>query len=170
MPNWCENTLSIKGTKEQITDFNKRYLPNGNFSFENIVPSPQTIEECPEDYIVHNEEEADKHHLYWDPAQPKNWFNWYDWHCKQWGCKWDATVVSVEQNEDSITIFFETPWSPSIPIIAKLIEDNPQLKIECEYFEPGMWFAGTITKEGLKELSDEEMKKMYPDWCEPEDE
>lgn len=60
MPNWCENTLSIKGTKEQIVDFNKRYLPNGTFSFENIVPSPQTIEECPEDYILHNEEEAVK--------------------------------------------------------------------------------------------------------------
>ena len=57
MPNWCENTLSIKGTKEQIVDFNKRYLPNGIFSFENIIPSPQTIEECPEDYILHNEEE-----------------------------------------------------------------------------------------------------------------
>lgn len=56
------------------------------------------------------------------------------------------------------------------PVIAKLIEDNPQLEIECEYFEPGMWFAGTITKEGLKELSDEEMDKMYPDWCEPVEE
>lgn len=39
MPNWCENTLSIKGTKEQIVDFNKRYLPNGIFSFENIMES-----------------------------------------------------------------------------------------------------------------------------------
>ena len=37
MPNWCENTLSIKGTKEQIVDFNKRYLPNGTFSFENVI-------------------------------------------------------------------------------------------------------------------------------------
>lgn len=71
MPNWCQNTLSIKGTKEQIVDFNKRYLPNGTFSFENIIPSPQTIEECPEDYIIHNEEEANKHHLGWDPTQPK---------------------------------------------------------------------------------------------------
>lgn len=170
MPNWCENTLSIKGTKEQIIDFNKRYLPNGIFSFENIIPSPQTIEECPEDYILHNEEEANKHALYWDPTRPRNWFNWYDWNCHYWGCKWDAEVMSIEQNDDSIKIFFETPWSPSIPIITKLIEDNPQLEIECEYFEPGMWFAGTITKEGLKELSDEEMEKMYPDWCEPVEE
>lgn len=170
MPNWCENTLSIKGTNEQIVDFNKRYLPNGIFSFENIIPSPQTIEECPEDYILHNEEEANKHCLLWDPTQPRNWFNWYDWNCHYWGCKWDATVVSIEQNEESIKIFFETPWSPSIPVIAKLIEDNPQLEIECEYFEPGMWFAGTITKEGLKELSAEEMEKMYPEWCEPVEE
>lgn len=72
MPNWCENTLSIKGTKEQIVDFNKRYLPNGTFSFENVIPSPQTIEECPEDYILHNEEEANKHCLLWNPTQPRN--------------------------------------------------------------------------------------------------
>ena len=78
--------------------------------------------------------------------------------------------MSIEQNEDSIKIFFETAWSPSVPVIAKLIEDNPQLEIECEYFEPGMWFAGTITKEGCKELSDKEMEEMYPDWCEPEEE
>lgn len=47
MPNWCQNTLSIKGTKEQIVDFNKKYLPNEAFSFENIIPSPQTIRNVP---------------------------------------------------------------------------------------------------------------------------
>lgn len=71
MPNWCENTLSIKGTKEQIVDFNKRYLPNGTFSFENIIPSPQTMEECPEDYILHNEEEANKHCLFGTQHNPE---------------------------------------------------------------------------------------------------
>lgn len=106
MPNWCQNTLSIKGTKEQIVDFNKKYLPNEAFSFENIIPSPQTIEECPEEYIIHNEKEANRHLLYWDPTHPKNWFNWYDWNCNYWGCKWNATTISVEQNEDSIKIFF----------------------------------------------------------------
>lgn len=170
MPNWCQNTLSIKGTKGQIVDFNKRYLPNETFSFENIIPSPQTIEECPEDYIIHSEREATRHLLYWDPTQPRNWFNWYDWNCNYWGCKWNATTISVEQNEDSIKIFFDTPWAPPIPVIEKLIEDNPQLEIECEYFEPGMWLAGTITKEGCKELSDKEIEEMYPDWCEPEEE
>lgn len=132
MPNWCQNTLSIKGTKEQIVNFNKRYLPNETFSFENIIPSPQTIEECPEDYIIHSEREANRHLLYWDPTQPRNWFNWYDWNCNYWGCKWNATTISVEQNEDSIKIFFETPWDPPIPVIEKLIEDNPQLEIEYE--------------------------------------
>lgn len=72
--------------------------------------------------------------------------------------------------ENSIEIIFKTPWSPPIPVIEKLIEDNPQLEIECEYFEPGVWFAGTITKEGCKELSDKEIEEMYPDWCEPEEE
>lgn len=170
MPNWCENQLSIKGTKEQIAEFHKRYLPNGIFSFQNIIPSPQTIEECPEDYIVHNEEEADKYHLYWDPTQPKNWFNWYEWNCKCWGCKWDVSGASVLQMDDSIEINFDTPWSPPIPVIEKLIKDNPQLEIECDYFEPGMWFAGTITKEGCEELSDEEIEIKYPDWCQPEEE
>lgn len=170
MPNWCQNTLSIKGTKEQIIEFNKRYLPNGDFSFENIIPSPQTQEECPEDCIIHNEEEANKHHFSWDPTQPKNWFNWYDWNCYYWGCKWDVSRASVLQMENSIEILFDTPWTPPIPVIEKLIKDNPQLEIECEYFEPNMWFAGTITKEGCEKLSDEEIEEMYPEWCEPEEE
>ena len=29
MPNWCENTLTIKGTKEQIVDFNKEIASAG---------------------------------------------------------------------------------------------------------------------------------------------
>lgn len=169
MPNWCQNTLSVKGTKKQLAEFNRRYLPNGIFSFENIISSPQTIEECPEDYILHNEEEADKHHLFWDPTQPKNWFNWYDWKCDYWGCKWDAFYTRVTQNEDAINIELDTAWNPPIPVIKKLIKDNPQLEIKWDYFEPNMWFAGTVTKEGCEELSDEEIEETYPDRCEPEE-
>lgn len=78
--------------------------------------------------------------------------------------------MNIEQNEDSIKIFFETPWDPPIPVIEKLVKDNPQLEIECDYVEPMFGFAGTITKEGCEELSDEEIEEMYPDWCEPEEE
>lgn len=147
MPNWCENTLSIKGTKEQIVDFNKRYLPNGTFSFENIIPSPQTMEECPEDYILHNEEEANKHCLLWDPTQPRNWFNWYDWNCHHWEITWKTNIDGVSitkwhfidgqsrnivQQINQIGEDIARLWGDTTKALPKLIKQLQQKKDELD--------------------------------------
>jgi hypothetical protein len=55
--------------------------------------------------------------------------NWYEWHCKHWGCKWNASESSVEGN----TIEFQTPWSPAVAAIGELSAQHPNLSLVYEW-------------------------------------
>ena len=49
--------------------------------------------------------------------------NWYDWSVQQWGTKWNS-YNSPETSEEEIkktkSIYFQTAWSPPLPVIFKL--------------------------------------------------
>jgi hypothetical protein len=51
--------------------------------------------------------------------------NWYEWRCREWGCKWNASETSVEGD----TIEFSTPWSPAIEAVVKLSKQHPDLRM-----------------------------------------
>lgn len=133
MPNWCHNTIVIKGTAEQLSEFEKKYLKDDTFSLESVIPSPKTTDDCPDEYVIHNESEAASHFLKWDPSNPKNWFNWFNWNCDNWGCKWDASNSAVNRHKNSIDIEFDTPWGPPCNVIDRLIADNSDIKIKHKY-------------------------------------
>lgn len=133
MPNWCHNTITIKGTPEQLSEFSKKYLQNDEFSFESVIPSPKTVDDCPDEYVIHNESEAAKYFLKWDPSNPTNWFNWFNWNCYNWGCKWDASYPEIYRYKNSIKIEFDTPWGPPSNVIERLVSDNPDIKIKHKY-------------------------------------
>jgi Ferredoxin-like domain in Api92-like protein len=71
--------------------------------------------------------------------------DWYSWNLANWGCKWDASDVYVE--EDSATywaISFDTPWSPPIPAMESLSLLFPDVKFTLRYEEEQGW--GGITE------------------------
>lgn len=52
--------------------------------------------------------------------------DWYDWRCKHWGTKWNATDCYIEDwDEDLLKITFSTAWAAPLPIFKKLIKSNP---------------------------------------------
>lgn len=60
--------------------------------------------------------------------------DWYDWCCNNWGTKWDACDASVCRNDpNAATISFQTAWAFPTPVIQKLSEMFPELKIEGKY-------------------------------------
>ena len=165
MPNWCENCLTIIGDSKKIAKLLRSICnEEGEIDFEKIIPSPKTIEECPERYIVKEEEKVS---ISREPDRP--WFNWYEWQCNNWGTKWNADYSSdsllnkakelEEHNydgcDDGVDIFFSTAWSPAIPIAEKLIEDNKDLNIELKYFEWGMWYGGIVDEYGNRDCEDD---------------
>jgi hypothetical protein len=81
-----------------------------------------------------------------------------DSHIALWGTKWEATTISMVENEDHISICFDTAWEPPIEFYQNL-PDN--IFVEGEYFEPGMMFCGYFHKD----RGDSRMDLILdPDW------
>ena len=69
--------------------------------------------------------------------------DWYDWSCKYWGTKWNASNTYVKEIKNNYINFkFETAWSPPLPILESLMEQYPMLKFSLSFEEPGMGFKG----------------------------
>lgn len=135
MPNWVNNRLTVTGKKEKLEAFKKQHLQikadadeTYRFDFNTVIPEPKVIEDCPEDCLVKEES-----HIVKDTDRP--WFDWYSWHCKHWGTKWNACEANVIETDDELTIWFDTAWSPPEPVILKIIEMHPELEFEYKYVE-----------------------------------
>jgi hypothetical protein len=119
MPNWCFNTLTIQGPKEQVDSIRKRlntpyqkkfdnwnietqqmeikeYLfPNPVFAFHNIY---NHIEDGVSDEVYLSQSN------YSAPIEEQLLFkgnNWYDWNVRNWGTKWDVGVSHDDEYPDT---------------------------------------------------------------------
>jgi hypothetical protein len=151
MPNWCENKLTVRGSKEALINFIKKHIPFKEddcqqcyLDLKSIIPEPQTPEECDPDFVI---KQGEDRRLV--QKEGREWFDWYGWHCAYWDTKWNTCDGYFEDMIDDgfITLWFYTAWSPCINPIKKLIEMYPDLEFEYRYFEPGMFFCGSIEKE-----------------------
>ena len=69
--------------------------------------------------------------------------NWYDWKLEQWGTNRDIAtddVYSLEFENETLTMFFDTAWSPPIRLYEFLSENG--WYIEAYYFEESEGFCG----------------------------
>jgi hypothetical protein len=64
---------------------------------------------------------------------------WHSWNCDNWGTKWGAYNGRQEGN----VLYFDTAWSPPLPVIQKLSEQHPNTKFTLHYVDEGWGFAGS---------------------------
>jgi len=162
MPNWCYNSLSIEGSKEEIsaikTQLNQPFqrqhdqwnmetrqmelldtnYSNPVFAFWNIV-KPTNLEE----YNKQSDHSV--------PLEEQLMFkgdNWYDWNVRNWGTKWDVAVRDgedypetelMEEDETSLAYRFNTAWSPPLPAIEALSAQYPDVEFNLSYEEETGW-------------------------------
>jgi hypothetical protein len=81
---------------------------------------------------------------------------WYEWHCSNWGTKWNA--CEVEWTDDN-QVEFETAWSFCFPIVEKLSQLFPDIAIEFSYADED---CGSNTGTGTIK-NGEEIDCEYPD-------
>jgi hypothetical protein len=143
MPNWCSNSLKITAT----TDNNRKLLDELEKQFENTDKAVifDMIKPTPLDLLEGS--------------------GWYDWRIKNWGTKWDATILSAHKDGDTATLYFETAWAPPIEIYKALEEEG--FKVEATYVEQGMQYAGHY-KEGA-DFTDKEPEFLQSLYNEEED-
>lgn len=118
MPNWCENTLFIRRKEKSVEEFKALKTAMENETLLNhVIPAPDF--------------EGDE---------------WYSWRVDNWGTKWEIRDIDIAfSDEDEISCFFLTAWSPPIPIYEAL--KNQGFDIVATYREEGMCFMGAFTNE-----------------------
>jgi len=134
MPNWVTNKIKVTASKELLDEFEKKYCrlddeDNYFFDFDRVIPEPKTKDECPKDYLNY-----EGSHIQEDEKRP--WFNWYSWHNKYWGTKWNSCSNEIERTSKfRLELVFDTAWSIPKPVLKELVKQNPNIKFEFFYSE-----------------------------------
>ena len=143
MPNWCNNSIEIKGPKDKLEKLWQGATAEGEDGglLNSMVQMPSelngTTSPTPPDSEQPMVDGVD---------------NWYDWRVKNWGCKWDVGTEGLEyvDNGDGtaeITGWFDSPWGPPLTALETYSEANEDVYIDEWYEEGGMDFAGNWNSE-----------------------
>ena len=71
---------------------------------------------------------------------------WYNWRCANWGTKWDAYSMEIDEVDmpHGFEVTFETAWSPPEEIHSAISEQFDDLSMSWFYDEPGCEVAGYL--------------------------
>ena len=135
MPNWCDNQVTITGSKSVIDKIEKivKDEKDGNGLLNFFYPMPKKL-----DGTTAPSSSAKK-------PQPmiEGFDNWYDWRCENWSTKWDVNeFYGVDRQGDTISFGFSSAWSPPIGAYEKFLEKNEDCSLKAYYYEGGCDFMG----------------------------
>jgi hypothetical protein len=130
MPNWCENRLQVVGERKELDTFlaecfSKDKYDRKTLDFEKIIPLGE-------------------------PGDDR-----YGKYCDRWGTKWNVSDCDIDDDGGSITVWFETAWSPPIPIMEALTKKYPALSFTLEYSEGGVGFRGVFEGQNGEVIKDD---------------
>lgn len=121
MPNWCQNEITISGSKEKIDEIEKA------ISNQNNVEG-----------LLH----------FLKPIRSDD--SGIDIRYRVWGTKWEVDVHHYDRHDpNGIDIAFDSAWSPPLQAYAKG-EKTHGIKIEATYYESGMSFIGSYETDDIK--------------------
>jgi hypothetical protein len=175
MPNWCYNSLSIEGSKEDISaikiQLNQPYVKQHDqwnpetgqmevkdYTYSNPVFAFHNIHNHRQDGV--SDEEYIKQSDHTLPIAEQMMFkgnNWYDWNVRNWGTKWDVGVGDdneypdtelMEEGETSLAYRFNTAWSPPLPAIEALSAQYPDVEFNLSYEEETGWGGENLFIDG----------------------
>ncbi len=162
MPNWCNNSITVKGDTESIDNFEK-FLKDGNGKewFDFILPCPEELKESTADFSASDAKQI--------LIEKYGHADWYSWSLENWGCKWncDANDWHVDEYDEenlSISFWFDSPWGPPIALY-EFISQDESVTIFGNYHEEGMAFVGRFEygSDACYEYSDLESLDSIPD-------
>lgn len=147
MPNWCSNSLTVTGNKNFVTKLAEE-MRNENFC-NSVIPEPDW------DKIPNGDGELPKLRSAPEPLVIKEFPNsgkqdtrWYDWRIENWGTKWEIAdlytleVKDVSSEVSTLTVGFDSAWSPPMFVIEKLWESDLITDLEFLYYEGGLDCGG----------------------------
>lgn len=150
MPNWVVTKVDVDGKdKDKFIAWVEKHKDS---LFDSTVPMPKTFRDYDTTNFPYGRKGKNEmlkvgEHLYCpdrivDEAYIKGLIRatkyqeqrygvvgWYDWSCKYWGTKWDASNVLTDMNG----IEFQTAWAVAEPIIRAWSEKYPDMEFCVSY-------------------------------------
>lgn len=147
MPNWCSNSLSVKGQQEKLQAFIKACSgKTPRYKKHNFIAEDDVLNEHVDlGYEEVQEREFTFNALFPVPEEVcEQGYSkaGYNWQIDNWGTKWDACEPYIEMRDTELLIGFETAWSPAEHWVQKVSELYPDLEFEITFDEPGCMYAG----------------------------
>jgi len=178
MPNWCTNTLLVKGDPDDVQSLLEAVKDSETeLSLNKIITCPEELSNGPAPQRNPQQEE-----IFVTKYGAKDW---YDWNVKNWGTKWNVTASiysdsfervpgysTVTKPKDRVVKFeFDSAWSPPVAAVNMLAKQFPKLDFYHTYDESGCDFSGyNMYSKGVcvKEVESDSFssRRMY---YEPED-
>lgn len=151
MPNWCYNSLTIKGSKEDLGKFIQDVtLPKpdegGEYDLTLPYPTPKELVETVSGWSADEAVQAEREKQYASNLAKYGYKDWYDWNIAHWGTKWSPRVDSLELDEFadrwSIQGFYDTAWSPATGLMRQLSMMYPTLVFHTTFDEESQAYVG----------------------------
>ena len=206
MPNHVQNILTIVGHKNHVEPMLEHLKDGDNeFSFTKIVPMPaelkgtrspaQIVSEAEYKKIQYEKNFTENAHPMMDDKgaitkkMSEDWKerfgadNWYDWCIINWGTKWGAYDITVEEPETlpdrgdgfiKVEVRFQTAWSSGAAALAQLAEQYPTIEFyliyadeDCGYNTGKIWWQGGFSIDS--DIPEHSMENYFECWGESED-
>ena len=151
MPNHCHNRVTFYS--DDTTLITKLHnIFKSDRIFTQFIPEPDwqtTPDENGELPVLdeHKNKNGDVvFTTYKFPTSGKTDDRWYGWRLQNWGTKWDAYEVQIDDSEMhyGFEVTFDTAWSPPEEICHAIKEQFDDLSVSWFFDEPGMEVAGYL--------------------------
>lgn len=138
MPNWVYNNITIvNADPDELSKFidhintkpafldDEEWTDQREFSFHSFVTLDRK----------YREEYKTTHGSGPEGPTGDTEHNWYNWNNANWFTKWDASGVDINYDGNSVNLYFETAWSPPIPVFQAIAQQFPNLVIDFRWEE-----------------------------------
>jgi hypothetical protein len=174
MPNWVSTTLSVTGSKEEITRFIAGIKDNK--ILESYVTCPEELHATVAGFVA--EDKAEEHRKQQEANIAKYGHkDWWDWQYDNWGTKWGDCDTHLEKPVEmsngswEVQGYFSTAWGSADAGFRKVSDLFPSLMFFFDYDEEAGFFAGlevikggVTIYEGLFEPCEYEGELDYDDY------
>jgi hypothetical protein len=140
MPNWCSNSIVIRGSNQQEIAEIANAMRDGKFCDSVIPVHPDLTRDGASTSGGPNAEVYDQ--IRAENRERHGYESWYDFCTSRWGTKWEVDCQDVQVEEDGLKVscYFDSAWAPPLGVAEALVERG--LEVTLYYYEPGMGFVG----------------------------
>ena len=144
MPNHCHNRVTFYSEDTTVIQRLYKIFKSDNI-FTQFIPEPDWKTTPNEKGELPIQPEKDS---MMPPQFPDGTTDdrWYSWRLANWGTKWDAYEVEIDDSElhYGFEVSFDTAWSPPEEICYAIKDQFDDLCVSWFFDEPGMEVAGYL--------------------------